>query len=291
MGWCRLPCSPKQENCTENQRKEVISLKLLFFVLPVVLIAGLLISVASDDSCLRWVLPGKNVSITADGKTLHVSVKDKTVKEVLDRQKINLGAKDIVTPALNTPIKNGLDIKVTRVTASIVNREIKLPYGTRNQPDPNLYINQVQEASAGQEGLERETWEISYLDGKESGRRLIDSQVLAQPQDRVYLVGTLDTVSRGGQVVRFNKVLKLLATGYTHTGNVTASGQMPEPGVVAVDTRVIPMGTRLYVEGYGFATALDKGGAIKGNRIDLFFNSEQEAGGWGTRWVKVYVLD
>ncbi|MDD4170318.1 MAG: 3D domain-containing protein, partial [Desulfotomaculaceae bacterium] len=82
-----------------------------------------------------------------------------------------------------------------------------------------------------------------------------------------------------------------LATGYTYTGNNTASGTAPHYGVAAVDPMVIKMGTRLYVEGYGYATALDRGGAIRGRRIDLFFESYNEAMRWGTRRVKVYVID
>jgi 3D (Asp-Asp-Asp) domain-containing protein len=61
-------------------------------------------------------------------------------------------------------------------------------------------------------------------------------------------------------------------------------------GIVAVDPNVIPMGTKLYVEGYGEAIAADQGGAIKGNRIDLFFGSHQEALNFGKRTVKVTIL-
>jgi 3D (Asp-Asp-Asp) domain-containing protein len=62
-------------------------------------------------------------------------------------------------------------------------------------------------------------------------------------------------------------------------------------GVAAVDDRVIPMGTRLYVPGYGFAVAADRGSAIKGHRIDLCFDTYAEAIRWGRRKVQVYVLD
>ena len=61
-------------------------------------------------------------------------------------------------------------------------------------------------------------------------------------------------------------------------------------GVVAVDTRVIPMGTRLYIPGYGFAIAADRGSAIKGLRIDLCFDTYAEARRFGSRRVDVYIL-
>ena len=61
-------------------------------------------------------------------------------------------------------------------------------------------------------------------------------------------------------------------------------------GVVAVDPKVIPLGTKLYIEGYGYAVAEDTGGAIKGNRIDLCFTSRAQADNFGRRNVKVYIL-
>jgi 3D (Asp-Asp-Asp) domain-containing protein len=72
---------------------------------------------------------------------------------------------------------------------------------------------------------------------------------------------------------------------------ITASGMRAGYGVVAVDPRVIPLRTRLYVPGYGYAIAGDTGGAIKGNRIDLGFATYAEAIRWGRRPVEVYILD
>jgi 3D (Asp-Asp-Asp) domain-containing protein len=103
---------------------------------------------------------------------------------------------------------------------------------------------------------------------------------------------TDNTVSRGG-----NRTLMMVATGYTsapeenypYTGQLTYTGIPPARGIVAVDPNVISMGTRLYVEGYGEAVAADQGGAIKGNRIDLFFDNKSEAYNWGIRTVEVTI--
>jgi 3D (Asp-Asp-Asp) domain-containing protein len=80
------------------------------------------------------------------------------------------------------------------------------------------------------------------------------------------------------------------ASAYTYTGFHTATGLNPEVGMVAVDPSVIPMGTRLYIEGYGYARAADTGGAIKGDKIDLFMEEYSQCMGWGRRTVKVYIL-
>ncbi|HCO18721.1 MAG TPA: hypothetical protein DIT39_03815, partial [Tissierellales bacterium] len=92
---------------------------------------------------------------------------------------------------------------------------------------------------------------------------------------------------------------------YTSTGKrpgdryygITATGTRARPGTVAVDPRVIPLGTKLYIQSldgtkdYGFAIAEDVGGAIKGEKIDLFFNSATDVRYFGRRDVKVYILD
>ena len=102
-------------------------------------------------------------------------------------------------------------------------------------------------------------------------------------------------VSRGTERSR---TIRMLATGYcpcpicTGSGNgITAIGLKAKRGIVAVDPSVIPMGSRLYVSGYGEAIAGDVGGKIKKNRIDLCFNTHQEALQWGKRWVTVEILD
>ena len=71
----------------------------------------------------------------------------------------------------------------------------------------------------------------------------------------------------------------------------TATGVKPQVGVIAVDPKVIPLGTKLYVEGYGNCVAADTGGAIKGNRIDVFKNTASEVRAWGRQQVKVYIRD
>jgi len=78
---------------------------------------------------------------------------------------------------------------------------------------------------------------------------------------------------------------------FTYTGNKTATGTWPKIGVAAVDPKVIPLGTMLYVEGYGYARAEDTGGLIKGDRIDLFFETEQECIEWGRKNVKVRIVE
>ena len=81
------------------------------------------------------------------------------------------------------------------------------------------------------------------------------------------------------------------ATAYTWTGCRTATGVWPSRGTVATDPRVIPLGTELHIEGYGPAVAADTGGAIQGQRVDLYMDTEHECWQWGRRKVEVRVLE
>lgn len=104
------------------------------------------------------------------------------------------------------------------------------------------------------------------------------------------------TLSRGmSKSMSYSQVLSMQSTAYAGDG-VTASGTPTNRDIdgystIAVDPRVIPLGSRVYVEGYGYAIAEDTGGAIKGNIIDVFFYSESEARSWGRRSVTVYILN
>lgn len=87
----------------------------------------------------------------------------------------------------------------------------------------------------------------------------------------------------------YTKAFRMRATAYSG-GGYCANGKKCKVGRVAVDPRVIPLGTWLYVKGYGFCQACDTGGAIKGKRIDLYFRTEGKCNRYGVRSTKVYVL-
>lgn len=102
-------------------------------------------------------------------------------------------------------------------------------------------------------------------------------------------------IPEGAPPARFRHKLTMTATAYTSNdpgvGTRTAMGWRLRKGIVAVDPRRIPMGTRLYIKGYGYGVAADTGGAIKGNKIDLAFHTTRSAFQFGRRKVEVYVLD
>lgn len=143
--------------------------------------------------------------------------------------------------------------------------------------------------------------EVTYENGKEVSRKILEEIIVKKPQDKIIVAGALPalTISRGGNAIPYTNVFTAKATAYSPTGGAisayTASGRkaVRNPNgysTIAVDPNIIPYGTKLYVENYGFAIAADCGSAIKGNKIDVFFNTKSEALKWAVKYVKVYVL-
>ena len=93
---------------------------------------------------------------------------------------------------------------------------------------------------------------------------------------------------------KYTRAITMHATAYSSqdpgNGNYTATGSRLKKGIVSVDPKIIPLGTKMYVEGYGYAIADDVGGAIKGHRIDLAFDSRYDALQFGRQNVTVYIL-
>ena len=133
-----------------------------------------------------------------------------------------------------------------------------------------------------------------FEDGREAGFDILSEKILAEPTPEVLRVGTREANDPSRGTIRFKKMLVMEATAYTPfddgQSGLTASGIPARRGVVSVDPRVIPLGTRVYVMGYGPALAADTGGAIKGARIDLCFEDYNEAIRFGRRTVEVYIL-
>lgn len=241
------------------------------------------------DGMTITITRARDVVIQAGDEKKVVRTTSFLTDKVLQESGIVLGDMDRVYPA-----RGGycLDlIRIVRVEKKEVSEEKAVSYPVHMENDDNLYKGEKRIKQKGIKGLEKHIYEVVLENGEEVSRRLIEKVLVKKPVQEIVAVGTIQTVSRGGQPINFKEVLTMTATGYTHTGNRTYTDIWPSVGTVAVDPRVIPLRTRLYIDGYGYATAMDIGSAIKGNRIDLFFETRQEALKWGRRSVKVFILE
>lgn len=244
---------------------------------------------ASTQSARQSVL----VSITCDGQTWEYVSCQGTVGGILKEAGVGLGKKDLVIPSLSTPAKHKMAIRVIRVEEKIVVQREPIPYKTVTKFNPHSRLDRVV-LQKGVAGVKEVTYKVTYKNGKKVSSEVIGARVLQKPRSEVVSIsrGTL-LASRGG----FVRCLRMRATAYApyvcggSKSGRTACGMKAGKGIVAVDPRVIRLGTKLYVEGYGYCVAGDVGGAIKGNRIDLGFNTYREAIRFGSRWVTVYILE
>ncbi|NLL98966.1 MAG: DUF348 domain-containing protein [Tepidanaerobacter sp.] len=229
------------------------------------------------------------VKIAVDGKEITLKTRPKTVANILAKAKINLDEKDKVQPALGEYILGEAEINVIRVNERVTTEIRSIPFETVSRKDYNLPLGEKKVIQDGEEGQEEVTT-IEILENGKVVSTTTESKVIKAPKHKIVLTGTVQVASRGGVDFSYIEKKRMLATAYTHTGNRTATGTMPRVGVVAVDPKVIPLGTRLYIDGYGFARAEDTGGAIKGDKIDLFLDTSEETKRFGRRWVTVYIL-
>lgn len=148
-------------------------------------------------------------------------------------------------------------------------------------------------------GEERVLVRIKHWYGRERSRIDLSATVTKAPKSGIRLTGTArENAINAPRLTRVAKARRMVATGYDtgpHTNSwnyagITKLGWRTRRGIVAVDPKVIPLRTLLYIEGYGLAWAGDVGGAIKGDRLDLCFNRTEDALAWGRRTVTAYIL-
>lgn len=240
------------------------------------------------------------VLISADGKAHMLRTTGGTVSSILADAGIDLAPEDTVSPGADEVLAEGSDITVRRVM--VRNEEVReaIPYESTTVSTSALRYGESRVAIAGQNGEKVTTFRVEYHDGEEYSRTSLSTEIAKQPVTEVIEIGTGGMVEYNGNQYTYSKVYEMKATAYTTEGKSwkrTASGTIARVGAVAVDRNVIPLGTRLLIKGsngswmYGVAVAEDTGGAIKGNKIDLYFDTYRECVNFGVRNATVYVLD
>jgi uncharacterized protein YabE (DUF348 family) len=243
----------------------------------------------------------KAIPLTVDdGGTQHkVWTHAKTVQDLLKEQKIEMNALDKVSPALDQPITKDMTISVIRVEQKEIAVEEETSFSVVTKKDPSLPKGKKKVVQNGQKGLVKKYYIVTYENGKEVSRELQRTETVREAVEKIVHVGTkkIKKLSSRGQRSS-SKEFYVYATAYTSTcegcSGVTKTGinliTNPNAKVIAVDPSVIPLGSKVWVEGYGYAIAADTGGDIKGYRIDLFVPNEKQALQYGKKKVKIRIL-
>ena len=225
-----------------------------------------------------------SVTINVDGRMIETNTTHTTPDIILARAGVKMDSKDEYTLK---KIDDHTEITVHRavpVNITIDGQKATIMTSKPTVGDALVEAGYDLEKYEADPGLDTKIHENLDIKVKKAAAR--NEEAARQQEEQVQ-------TSRGAQ--RYSAAYTMEATAYIASdGNgdgITAMGLVAQHGVVAVDPGVIPLGTRLYIPGYGEAIAADTGGAINGNRIDLCMNSYGEAMNFGRRYVTVYVLD
>ena len=238
------------------------------------------------------VLQHKPVRLSRFGVAKEFTTHNSTVGAVLQEMAINLDGR-AVYPPLETIIPDGLVIPGLARKSFLSKEEVEGPFGTKVIEDPELEFGTKKVEKEGVRGKDLVIYENITRPGREQKIEL-DRRRIAEPVNEIVRKGVAQSVLTPDGYVKYKKVLYGEATAYTWGGGAsghTSVGLWPKRGIVAVDPRVIPYYTKLYIPGYGMAIAGDTGGAIVGTRIDLFMDSLYECYQWGRRDVEIYILE
>lgn len=251
------------------------------------------------------------VSVTADGETVTVHLLRGTVADAIAAAKVSLGSLDTVNYETDDAVFSGMEIHIDRVEKVVTVTQEAIPYETKYVYSPIFADGKSEVEVSGRNGTREITTTELYVDGVLVSTE-VSTRTVKKPTTRKVVVGqasseaisdfVFEDVSfdANGIPTEYSDLISGIATAYgANDGSQTASGVKPGVGYIAVNPKLIPYGTRLYIRSidgsviYGFAIAADCGPSVLKNITvaDLFMPTEAEIWEWGRREIEIYILD
>lgn len=260
------------------------------------------------------------VFITCGDQTVEISFSEGTVSDALFVAGFTADEDDFVEPSLNTVIKDTTYIDFAKVDYVTGSYKEAIAFDTEIVYSADKEKGYSAITKNGVNGEKEIFYTEKLVNGVSSEKNVTSSTVLSDPQDAVKVVGTKEKPLKTSESVKSISTLKapfeialdengnpvnykykktVRATAYSHTGNKCSTGVWPQPGHIAVNPKIIPYGTKLYIKSpdgsviYGYAVAADTGGFIKRypHGIDLFMSTESACKNFGVRNMEIYILE
>ena len=233
----------------------------------------------------------QSVVINIDGTPRMVSTDKETVRELLEVLDNTIGTEYFLNDAdENDPIEAMMTISLTSVTEKTVVETKEIPFETIERANPKMALGTIKIVQEGENGISSIISKEVYHGDELIETKFVEEKVTVPVQNKIVEYGTTGMIHGHA----YTKQISAKVTAYTPfdagCNGITATGTTAKKGVIAVDPNVIPLGTRVYIPGYGVAVAQDTGGAIKGNRVDVCYSTKAEAFSWGVRNIPVYIL-
>ena len=242
------------------------------------------------------------VTVHVDGTTLQTRTQRRTVGEVLAQAGVSLMGKDYAVPPLEAPVSDDLAIQVVRVKEVIKVEQETIPHETEWVATPNAPIDTQQIVQVGSDGVTKRRYRVTYENGQPTSDVLEDQWLDHLPSSRVIAYGTqfaVQMLKTPDGPMEYWRRIRVFAASYSAATagkpkdhpkyGVTRAGLKAGYGVIAVDPNVFPLGSWVYVPGYGKAIAGDIGPSVLGRRVDLGFDDDKPLTHW-YHWVDIYLL-
>lgn len=258
------------------------------------------------------------IQLIADGKVNTLYTTGKTVAEAIEDLNIRVDNEDRVSPQMERLLSPNATIQIVRVKKVIEQEKEQVGFQVVTQKDPKLLKGKQRIVQNGQAGVIVKKLEKHYEDGDLASVTLIDQTIETKVINKIVAIGTknpvvilsattptvkevsIKGVNFDAKEILTNVTLTAYSAGFESTGKnagddqfgITFSGtKVVEGRTIAVDPKVIPIGWWVYIEGLGFRRAEDKGSAVKGKKIDVYFESEEYANRFGLkRGYTVYII-
>ena len=261
------------------------------------------------------------IHVSADGQEQVLKMAAGTVQDALQEANLSLQNDDEVQPALDTPISDQLNVKVSRVTYQERTEEEKISFKKETKNDSKKLVGTSEIIQNGKNGKKQVVYRDKYVDGVLTSSSSISEKVIEPAVSQITVKGTMkknlsrSKLKNGGHPISeltppsdlqivdgaptsYSKIIRGKAAAYSAKPTAkTASGRQVKPGYIAVNPAQIPYGTEMWIVStdgivYGYAIAADTGGFIHQGKftVDLFMSSNAECRQWGARDVIIYVL-
>lgn len=238
----------------------------------------------------------KEVVLIVDGQEIEVNSSKSNVQGVLDENEIEYDSNYVISEDLDTSLKDGMKIEVKQVEKKTIIETEEIPYDTVVKKDKSLLKGETRVSQKGKKGVKELVYEVVYEDGQPISKILLEENIVTKAKNKIIKKGTKEkekTESKKKSTSKnsLGKKITVSATAYSGDG-ITATGTVPRWGTIAVDPTIIPYGTKVYIPQFDeYFIAEDCGGGIKGNKIDIFMNSESQCDNWGKRNIDIYIVE
>ncbi len=229
-----------------------------------------------------------------DRESITCTSGERTVGALIDLLGIELTETQQSNVDREAVIQADTTVSVDAVTYDTVAVNSAIPYETKYVDVQTIPKGTTKTHQKGVNGTQTTEYQVTYVNGVEVDRALTAEYTSQNPTDNIVYRGVGGTLQVGGKTYNYSYYIDCRSTVYTG-GGITASGLPATEKVIAVDPKVIPLGTTCYISGsyaeVGFRTAADTGGGIKGNIIDIYYESDNPYfAGYGWRNVRVYIF-